>query len=94
MGRRWNCRRLVGGGRRCQEEWNRTIRLSSQETKLRAAKVNFRLQTNLVFSLAYKLLACVVLQYLNGATIYVWKSRRDELFIGGVSEAVDLTELL
>ena len=74
------------------ESWAR--RLSSQETKLRAAKVNFRLQTNLVFSLAYKLLACVVLQYLNGATIYVWKSRRDELFIGGVSEAVDLTELL
>ena len=47
-----------------------------------------------MFSLAYKLLACVVLQFLSGATIYVGKSRRDELFIGGVSEAVALTEPL
>ena len=74
------------------ESWAR--RLSSYVTNLRAAKVGFRLQTNLMFSLAYKLLASVVLQFLKGATIYVWKSRRDELFIGGVSEAVDLTEPL
>ena len=56
--------------------------------------MGFRLRTNLMFSLAYKLLAGVVLQCLNGATIYVRKSRRDELFIGSVSEAVALTEPL
>ena len=59
-----------------------------------AAFGGFRLRTNLMFSLAYKLLACVVLQVLNGATIYVGKSRRDELFIGSVLEAVALTEPL
>ena len=74
------------------ESWVR--RLSSQGTKLGATEVGFRLRTNLMFSLAYKLLACVVLQSLNGATIYVWKSRREELFIGSVSEAVALTEPL
>ena len=56
--------------------------------------MGFRLRTNVMFSLAHKLLACVVLQYLNGATIYVWKSRRDELFAESVLEAVALTEPL
>ena len=62
------------------ESWMR--RLSSLETKLGATAVSFRLRTNLIFSLAYKLLACVVLQYLNGATIYVWKVVETNFLLG------------